>query len=91
MDRKTLFAFLLIAVIILITPVYYNLLYPPVESVDTDSTMVEAREPVSKKTPYVNSVKKVAPITETIEAKEEIYYVETDLYSATISSNNGGQ
>ncbi|MDP6726558.1 MAG: membrane protein insertase YidC [Candidatus Marinimicrobia bacterium] len=90
MDRKTLFAFLLIAVIILITPVYYNLLYPPVESVDTDSTMVEAREPVSKKTPYVNSVKKVAPITETIEAREEIYYVETDLYSATISSNNGG-
>ncbi len=49
MDRKTLFAFLLIAVIILITPAYYNLLYPPVESVDADSTLVETRVPVSKK------------------------------------------
>ncbi|MDP7555067.1 MAG: YidC/Oxa1 family insertase periplasmic-domain containing protein, partial [Nitrospinota bacterium] len=90
MDRKTLFAFLLIAVIILITPAYYNLLYPPVESVGVDSTLVETRVPVSKKTPYVNSVKKVAPIKEAKEAREEIYYVETDLYSATISSNNGG-
>ena len=51
---------------------------------------METREPAGKKTPYVNSVKKVAPIIETIEAREEIYYVETDLYSATISSNNGG-
>ena len=51
---------------------------------------METREPASKKTPSANSVKKVTPIIEAKEAKEEIYYVETDLYSATISSNNGG-
>jgi len=90
MDRKTLFAFLLIAVIILITPAYYNLLYPPLEPVDTDTTVVETREEAGERAPSTATIKKGDLPSPEKEAKEELYYVDTDLYSATISSNNGG-
>lgn len=90
MDRKTLLAFLIIAVIILITPAYYNLLYPPLEPLDADTTAVETRRLISEKAPYVEPIKKDSPPATVKVEKEETYYIETDLYSATISSNNGG-
>jgi len=42
MDKKTLFAFLIIAVIILLTPAYYNIIAPPIEPVGADSVTVTA-------------------------------------------------
>ena len=90
MDRKTLFAFLLIAVIILLTPAYYNVLYPPVEPSDVDSSRVVYQEDVGEQMTYTQEVeKKNTPILEQ-QIQEETYAVDTELYSAVISSNNGG-
>lgn len=90
MDRKTLFAFLLIAVIILFTPAYYNLLYPPTAPAESDTTAVKTRETISERDVFVEPIKTNSLPAPVKAAKEKIYYVETDLYSATISSNNGG-
>lgn len=90
MDRKTLFAFLLIAVIILFTPAYYNLLYPPTAPAESDTTAVKTREAISERDVFVEPIKTNSLPAPVKAAKEKIYYVETDLYSATISSNNGG-
>ena len=90
MDKKTLFAFLIIAVIILLTPAYYNILYPPVEPGDIDSLSVTTQEDIDVQTSYkIDSEKVVTQIVDQ-QIKEETFSIETNLYSAVISSVNGG-
>ena len=90
MDKKTLFAFLIIAVIILLTPAYYNIISPAVEPVGADSVAATAYKATSVQTPYAPpSDKGVLPVVQPL-FNEETYSVNTDLYSATISSTNGG-
>ena len=89
MDKKTLLAFLIIAVIILLTPAYYNIISPPVKSVEADSVAVANETTGGVQTPYVPLDKKVLSVAQPF-FNEETYSVNTDLYSATISSTNGG-
>ena len=87
MDRNSLLAFLLIAVIIFLMPEYYKLVYPPQPFTDSlvvdNEKMVRAVAPSSEKTipppSYDNPGER---------AKE--FSVITNLYSANISSINGG-
>ena len=90
MDKKTLFAFLIIAIIILLTPAYYNIISPPVEPVGADSVAATADKETSVQTSYTPpSDKESLPVLQPF-FNEETYSVNTDLYSATISSTNGG-
>lgn len=92
MNKKTLLAFLFIAIIILLTPAYYNLIYPPVEKVATDSLITRpAAVPLVKEAPVLKTPIAAPPIQqETNQFVEEKYIIETNLYIAEISSQNGG-
>ena len=87
MDRKTLLAFLLIAVIILLTPAYYNIVFPPPEVSETDSSGIG---PVD--TLLIDDVYYQKPVESAVELvfEEKEFIVENDLYLATVSSINGG-
>ena len=87
MDRNSLLAFLLIAVIIFLMPEYYKLVYPPQPFTDSlvvdNEKMVRAVAPSSEKTIPPPSYYKPG------EGARE-FSVITNLYSANISSINGG-
>ena len=87
MDRNSLLAFLLIAVIIFLMPEYYKLVYPPQPFTDSlvvdNEKMVRAVAPSSEKTTPPPSYDKPGE-----RARE--FSVITNLYSANISSINGG-
>ena len=87
MDRNSLLAFLLIAVIIFMMPEYYKLVYPPSPPVDTLIVDNEKRikvvtHPVDKTTPPPSYDKPGEDAT--------VFTVITNLYTANISSINGG-
>ena len=87
MDRNSLLAFLLIAVIIFLMPEYYKLVYPPQPFTDSlfvdNEKTVRAVEPSSEKTIPPPSYDKPG------EGARD-FSVITNLYSANISSINGG-
>ena len=87
MDRNSLLAFLLIAVIIFLMPEYYKLVYPPQPFTDSlfvdNEKTVRAVAPSSEKTTPPPSYDKPG------EGARE-FSVITNLYSANISSINGG-
>ena len=87
MDRNSLLAFLLIAVIIFLMPEYYKIVYPPPPP--TDSLIVDNEKrtkavmpPVDKTTP--------PPSYDKSELDANTFTVITNLYTANISSINGG-
>ena len=92
MNKKTLLAFLVIAIIILLTPAYYNLIYPPVEKAATDSLITRpAAVPLVNNAPILKTPVAVPPIQQnTDEFVEEKYIIENNLYIAEVSSQNGG-
>ena len=79
MDKKTLFAFLIIAVIILLTPAYFNIIAPFVEPVATDSVAVTAQKATYVQTPYTPPSDKEALPLEQKSIHEETYSVNTEL------------
>ena len=87
MDRNSLLAFLLIAVIIFLMPEYYKLVYPPQPF--TDSLVVDNEKMVQTVTP---SGEKTTPPPSYDRPGESArdFSVITNLYSANISSINGG-
>ena len=87
MDRNSLLAFLLIAVIIFLMPEYYKLVYPPQPF--TDSLFVDNEKTVRAVAP--SSEKTIPPPSydKPGEGARE-FSVITNLYSANISSINGG-
>jgi YidC/Oxa1 family membrane protein insertase len=91
-NKKTLLAFLFIAIIILLTPAYYNLIYPPVERAATDSLItMPTAVPFVNDAPILKKPVVTPPIQqETDEFVEEKYIIETNLYIAEVSSWNGG-
>jgi YidC/Oxa1 family membrane protein insertase len=90
MDRKTLIAFLIIAVIILLTPAYYNIVYPTAENEFADSSATITRRAADPVTSYTKPIKENTPFQPVSVFENKIYSVQTNLYSATISSFNGG-
>ena len=87
MDRNSLLAFLLIAVIIFLMPEYYKLVYPPQPF--TDSLVVDNEKMVRAVAP--SSEKTITPPTyDNPGERAKEFSVITNLYSANISSINGG-
>ena len=93
MDRSTLFAFALIAVVLVLTPWYMSLVAPPPEPVPLDSLSApppgelqknkEASEPTNQLLGLVDPSRTPAvPI--------KITSIENSLYSAEISNVSGG-
>jgi len=96
MDRNTLLAFLLIAVVLVFTPYYMELVSPPNPEADSlkvvknDFYTQEFPETgVANPTPKETTVTSAAQLIRTDE-NESTYTVETELYRAKISSNHGG-
>ena len=87
MDRNSLLAFLLIAVIIFLMPEYYKLVYPPPPPVDT--LVVDNETPIRTIAPIIENTTPPQPYNSIEEVAQE-FSVITDLYSANISSKNGG-
>ena len=87
MDRNSLLAFLLIAVIIFLMPEYYKLVYPP--SPDTDSLIVD-REKQIRAVPRPSENTTPPPSYDKLEEVASSFSVRTNLYTAEISAMNGG-
>ena len=87
MDRNSLLAFLLIAVIIFMMPEYYKLVYPP--SPPADTLIVDSERRIKVVTPPVD---KTTPPPSYDKPGEDatVFTVITNLYTANISSINGG-
>ena len=87
MDRNSLLAFLLIAVIIFLMPEYYKLVYPPQPF--TDSLVVDNEKTVRAVAPSSEKTTPPPSYDKPGESARE-FSVITNLYSANISSINGG-
>ena len=94
MDRNTLTALLLIAVVLILTP-YYLEVVSPTEHRTTDSLVVESEGVSSLQTPYLEKAaptktEKKLPVLSSSTFDEKIFSIETNLYFAEISSRAGG-
>jgi len=87
MNRNSLLAFLLIAVIIFLMPEYYKLVYPPLP--DTDSLIVNREEQI-KAVPPPSENSTPPPHYDKLEEVASSFSVRTNLYTAEISAMNGG-
>jgi len=87
MDRNSLLAFLLIAVIIFLMPEYYKLVNP--SPPDTDSLIVDSEERIEElPLPDLNIAFSPSPNKQEETARS--FSVRTNLYTAEISAINGG-
>jgi YidC/Oxa1 family membrane protein insertase len=87
MDRNSVLAFLLIAIIILFMPEYYKLVYPDLQQADSSGVASDSLLFAKKETPPSVVLKGLG------DNKEETHLsfnVETNLYKATVSNKNGG-
>ena len=87
MDRNSVLAFLLIAIIILFMPEYYKLVYPDLQQ--TDSTVVAIDSSLYAKKELADPVV-LGGLENNKEEELLSFNVETNLYKATVSNKNGG-
>ena len=87
MDRNSLLAFLLIAVIIFLMPEYYKLVYPPPPG--PDSLFVDREEKIEELPPLDLNIAP-PPSPNKPEGNARSFSVRTNLYTAEISTINGG-
>ena len=87
MDRNSLLAFLLIAVIIFLMPEYYKLVYPPPP--DADSLIVDREEQI-RAVPRPSENTTPPTSNDKLEEVASSFSVRTNLYTAEISAMNGG-
>ena len=87
MDRNSVLAFLLIAIIILFMPEYYKLVYPDLQ--ETDSTAVAADSSLYAKKELAEPVV-LGGLENNKEEDLFSFNVETNLYKAAVSNKNGG-
>ncbi len=88
MERNTLLAVILIAVVFILTPYYFEWISPPV--ITEEPSEFDNPAPISSDTqPEIVEANPVQQIVETDE-KEKTYTISTPLYTADISSKNGG-
>ena len=86
MNRNSLLAFLLIAVIIFLMPEYYKLVYPPP---DTDPLIVDIEEQIKEVPPPGENITP-PPTYDKLGESARSFSVRTNLYTAEISTMNGG-
>ena len=87
MDRNSLLAFLLIAVIIFLIPEYYKLVYPPPP--DTDSFILDKEEQIKAPTQPDEKITTSLSFDKQEETAKS-FTINTNLYTAEISTINGG-
>lgn len=87
MDRNSLLAFLLIAVIIFMIPEYYKLVYPPPP--DTDSLILDKEEQIKAPTQPDEKITTSLSFDKQEETAKS-FTIKTNLYTAEISTINGG-
>lgn len=98
MDKKTLLAFLLIAVVLILMPYYMKFVASPIEIVaadDSTTTLITqdyvpptpVQQKIQNEPVYQNNI----VISSNLQnAAEKIFTIETNLYTALISNKNGG-
>jgi YidC/Oxa1 family membrane protein insertase len=97
MNKNTLIAFLLIAIVLIVTPYYLELVAPPRQ---IDETTEESTAPAESQQQQARETVKVFQETEFQTAQPSDYelpveenriiQIETDLFTASLSSQNGG-
>jgi YidC/Oxa1 family membrane protein insertase len=93
MDRNTLVAFFLIALIMIFTPYYMDIISPPhkqplLHSVEKDSL---STKPVIRQTaPRIASIPLTKKTPKRFDVDEQFIDIETNLFLASVSSVNGG-
>lgn len=85
MDKRSLLALFLIALVLILTPYYFKIISPPISKEEKD--FVQEENPVVVRD-AAGSVPAVRPRTPLFE--EQSISIETPLYSAIISTRNGG-
>ena len=85
MNRNTLIGFILIGLVLLFWPTYLDFVFP--EKNGTESTQEEV---LPKSAPLTPFKEKISPAVSEKSNEEALFYVETSLFSATISNKNGG-
>jgi YidC/Oxa1 family membrane protein insertase len=104
MDRKSIFAVVLITLVILLLPTYYKLIYnepeeltQPIQTqtiekkVETEKTLVEPQRSIE--TVDVPTIPSPMNVLDTIDSDtdESFFEIESPLYSTKISNRGGGQ
>ncbi|MBC8467038.1 MAG: membrane protein insertase YidC [Candidatus Marinimicrobia bacterium] len=94
MDKNSLFAFLLIAIILIFTPKYMEMVAPTppqtTEQPDVDSTDLsefKKTEPILESSNFLDTIE---THTDLPQHPEQKITIETDLYDAVVSSRGGG-
>jgi len=89
MDRKTLLAFALIAVVLILTPWYMDLVSPVQKTVAVrDIKSDKSQDKPSNSAPA--EIKAVAPSSPASSVETQSFVVSNGLYTATVSNKNGG-
>ena len=94
MDRNTLSALLLIALILVLTPYYLELVTPTkrraIDSLSVESAEAPPRQTTNFEEPPPQTTENPPPIPRIEAVDERVFSIETDLYFAEISSRAGG-
>ena len=95
MDRNTLTALLLIAVVLILTPYYLQVVSPTERRTTDDSLMVEGEgtpplQTIDPEEPPSSRTEKQLVVPRTGAVDEKVFSIESDLYFAEISSRAGG-
>jgi YidC/Oxa1 family membrane protein insertase len=97
MDRNTLLAFFLIAIVLIFTPMYMETFSPSPEPAIVEDTGLDSTHglPIGKKPNATKTVKQkpeVFQLTSPTKAdlEEKLIELETNLYNATVSTKGGG-
>jgi YidC/Oxa1 family membrane protein insertase len=95
MDKRSFLGFLLIALVIIFLPKYYEWVDPNYGNTDTLTTQAVPEEPsaqISESQPTTTIVEKNEETQEAIinEIEEQIYVIETDKFRAELSNKAGG-
>ena len=90
MDRKTLLAFALIAVVLIFTPWYMDMVAPPTMNSGVDSTVSTPTFSTEKKEGYRDPIiqNRESALSPTVPSRE--FVVRNGLYTTTLSNLNGG-
>jgi len=96
MDRNTLLAFFLIALVLIFTPKYMDMVSPPSPDVFPPDSLVDGDRPLSQKTVISSnqdtkiSKTRIPVPSSSITTTETLTTIDSPLYTAVVSSRGGG-
>ena len=96
MDRNTLLAFFLIALVLIFTPKYMDMVSPPSPDVFPPDSLVDGDRPLSQKTVISSnqdtkiSKTRITVPSSSITTTETLTTIDSPLYTAVVSSLGGG-